>query len=155
MGCHSGAPGSHTKESRGFVSINGFLVQGSIRRIWSSHRVVDGGRVHVYTAIVLGHETQLLSFGLHLHCSFAGLLVFSLRTADLERDQTKHTEQPNSQEWERFILRKERFYFFLFSLHRVGECIPGPHWDRGQHIAWQTSAGCCLSSGWPEKGGRC
>lgn len=35
------------------------------------------------TAVVFGHETELVGFGLHLHRSFAGHLVAPLRSSDL------------------------------------------------------------------------
>lgn len=48
-----------------------------------SHRVVDGGRVHVDAAVVFGHEAELIGFGVHLHRSFARHLVILLRSSDL------------------------------------------------------------------------
>lgn len=35
-------------------------------------------------AVILGHEAELVGFGLHLHRSFAGHLVIPLRSSYLE-----------------------------------------------------------------------
>ena len=43
--------------------------------------------MHVHAAIVLGHEAELVGFGLHLHRSFAGQLVVALRSSYLEPTQ--------------------------------------------------------------------
>ena len=52
-----------------------------------SHRVVDRRGVNMYAAIALGHKAELISFGLHLHCSFAGHLVIALRSSYLDRKE--------------------------------------------------------------------
>lgn len=49
----------------------------------SSHHVVDGRGMHEDAAVALGHEAQLVGFGLHLHGSFAGHFVVSLGGSDL------------------------------------------------------------------------
>lgn len=55
-----------------------------------SHCVVDRRGVHMDTAVVLGHEAELVGFGLHLHRSFARHLVIPLRSSHLEpKDQIK------------------------------------------------------------------
>lgn len=59
----------------------------------ATHRVVDRRGVHVDTAVVLGHEAELIGFGLHLHRSFAGHLVIPLRSSNLEQwDGTQDNE---------------------------------------------------------------
>lgn len=54
-----------------------------IKATWPSHHVVDGGGMNKDAAVTLGHESQLVGFGLHLHGSFAGHLIVSLRGSDL------------------------------------------------------------------------
>lgn len=54
-----------------------------------AHRVVDGGRVDVDAAVVLGHEAQLVGFRLHLHGSLAGYLVIPLGSSNLDRPRQK------------------------------------------------------------------
>lgn len=51
--------------------------------MWASHHIVDRRGMHEDAAVTLGHEAQLIGFGLHLHSSFAGHLVVSLRGSDL------------------------------------------------------------------------
>ena len=66
-----------------------------------SHRVVDRRGVHVDTAVVLGHEAELVGFGLHLHGSFAGHLVAALRSSYLERKQKRNCKE---EAWDSFML---------------------------------------------------
>ena len=39
--------------------------------------------MHVHATVILGHESELVGFGLHLHRSFAGHLVIPLRSSYL------------------------------------------------------------------------
>lgn len=99
----------------------------------SSHRVVDGRGVHVDAAVILGNETELVGFGLHLHCSFTGHLVVPLWSSYLNKMQINKHEKVHTD------------FQFLFCSDDECESAPGPHWDREQHTTWQTSAGCCQS----------
>lgn len=58
----------------------------------ASHHVIDGRGVHKDTAVVLCHESELVGFGLHLHGSFAGHLVISLRSSDLKEPTNQSRE---------------------------------------------------------------
>lgn len=58
---------------------------GASLETWPSHHVVDGRGMHEDAAVALGHEAELVGSGLHLHGSFAGHLVVSLRGSHLRR----------------------------------------------------------------------
>lgn len=62
---------------------------GASLETWPSHHVVDGRGMHEDAAVALGHEAELVGFGLHLHGSFAGHLVVSLRGSHLRRREEK------------------------------------------------------------------
>lgn len=78
---------------------------------------------------------------MHLHGSFAGHLIISLRSSYLQqKDQLEDNDSG----------QVERELHILIPM-TDGEYAPGRHWDRGQHKAWRTSAGCYRSLSWPEK----
>lgn len=62
---------------------------GASLETWPSHHVVDGRGMHEDAAVALGHEAELVGSGLHLHGSFAGHLVVSLRGSHLRRRKEK------------------------------------------------------------------
>lgn len=67
--------------------------------------------MHEDAAVALGHEAQLVGFGLHLHGSFAGHLVVALRSSDLRPRENTEREKRRG---ERQVVFKADLTWFPF-----------------------------------------